>query len=404
MKNITAFRLVTCFIALLITLSAPVVIFAAGEGAMPVAQEPPAAPVPAAVSPEKGASGQSRTPLTVNPDHIYRNQAISEDVTWRGEVLVEGVVSIAAQTTLTIEPGTVVRFRRTEDDGGVNPLLFIQGRIQAIGTPDRPILFSSAFAEPLAGDWQGIVIMSSGKKNLLEHCRIAGAETGVEAFFSTVTMKNVLFSGCGVGARLQDCLVVMTGGGASGCGVGLHILDSEADLRDMNFSANLQALVVEKSSLYLGGGTFYGNEQEALKADASRLRIIGNSFSANGNGAALSLCEGTVSANKILKNNGHGLLLVKSRLKVTGNEIARNGKNGLRVEDGKAVAWGNTITANGDYDIYNGGSEDFKAPGNWWGDVTPSAIGNRIYDRRNDAARGKVHYLPMLPSKPQPDI
>ena len=345
---------------------------------------------------------QNRAVLTGSPDRSYRNQTITEDVVWRGEILIEGGVTIATQSTLTIEPGTVVRFRRTDEEGGDNPLLLVHGRILALGGSEKPVLFTSNFVEPQPGDWQGIVIMASEKKNLLENCRIAGAETGIEALFSTINTKNVVFAACGTGARIQDCLAVMSGGGASGCVVGLNLLESEVDLRDSNFSGNRQAVVAVKTSLYLGGATFYGNDQEALRVESSRVRITGNSFSVNGSGISLSLCEGTVSANRILKNTDYGLSLAKSRVKVNGNEIAQNGKNGLRVEDGKGIAWGNTFAANGEYDLYNAGTEDFKAMGNWWGDGTP--FSKRIYDRRSDAGRGRVYYIPVLRSKPQSDI
>jgi len=410
LKKICAFGLAAISFAMSFPAGVMAVSDMSGEKSAPVVQTVPSGDV--AVRPlDKPATAQGspkdsqkRAVLPGSADRSYRNQTITEDVVWRGEILIEGGVTIATQSTLTIEPGTVVRFRRTDEEGGDNPLLLVHGRILAFGGAEKPVLFTSNFAEPQPGDWQGIVIMASEKKNLLENCRIAGAETGIEALFSTITMKNVLFATCGTGARIQDCLATISGGGASSCAVGLNLLESEVDLRDSNFSGNRQAVVAVKTSLYLGGATFYGNDQEALKVESSRVRIIGNSFSVNGSGISLSQCEGTVSANRILKNTDYGLSLAKSRVKVTGNEIAQNGKIGLRVEDGKGVAWGNTFAANGEYDLYNAGTEDFKAMGNWWGDGTPFSFAKRIYDRRNDAGRGRVYYIPVLRSKPQSDI
>jgi hypothetical protein len=373
-----------------------------GEAVVPIAVSP-ALPQPKTETLQSRAQDQqSRAVLAGSPpQYSYRNQTISEDLVWRGEVLIEGGVIIAPQATLTVEAGTVVRFRRADEDGGGNPLLLVQGRILAAGTKERPVLFTSIFVEPLAGDWQGIVVMASEKKNLLENCRITGAETGIEALFSTITLKNTFFASCATGARFQDCLAVMTGGGASSCGVGVSLLQSEADLRDGNFSANRQAVVAVETSLYLGGATFSENDQEALQAENSRIRVNGNSFSFNGSGISLSLCEGAVAANRIMKNRDCGLSLAKSRVKVTGNEIVENGKLGLRVEDGKGAAWGNTFAANGEYDIYNAGTDDFKALGNWWGDAMMSAIAPRIFDQRSNPGRGRVFYLPVLRSKPQ---
>ncbi len=403
LKKISASGLVAiCFV---MSLSAVVPASdAAGERSVPLEQKVAAGEANPATGQGTPSDSQNRAVLSGSPDRSYRNQTITEDVVWRGEILIEGGVTIAPQSTLTIEPGTVVRFRRTDEEGGDTPLLLVQGRILALGGAEKPVSFTSDFADPRPGDWQGIVIMGSEKKNLLENCRINGAETGIEALFSTITIKDVLFASCGTGAKLQDCLAVVSGGGANSCGVGLNLLESEADLRDSNFSGNRQAVVAVKTSLYLGGATFYGNEQEALKVDGSRVRIVGNSFSVNGSGISLSQCEGAVSSNRILKNSDYGLSLTKSRIRVTGNEIAQNGKVGLRVEDGKGAAWGNTFAANGEYDLYNAGTEDFKAMGNWWGDGTPFSFAKRIYDRRSDAGRGRVYYIPVLRAKPQSDI
>lgn len=334
-----------------------------------------------------------RTLLTISADSFYKDQTITEDVTWRGTILVEGGVILAPQATLTVEPGTTVYFRQS----GV---LLIQGRVHVLGGNDKPVVFTSVFAEPAPGDWQGIVVMASEKKNSLENCRIIGAERGIDALFSRVTLKNVSFTACDTGARLQDSMVVVSGGGSTNCGIGFKFLETEADVRDANFSGNGQAIAAVASSLYLGGNTFYSNRQEAVKAEGGRVRIVGNSFSVNGSGITLMGGEGTVSANKLLKNNDYGISLAKARVKVTGNEIASNGKVGLRVEDGKGAAWSNTFSNNGAYDLYNAGSDDFRAMGNWWGDPL-SGIEKRIYDKRTDASVGRVLYRPALNSKPQ---
>ncbi|GAB7026211.1 right-handed parallel beta-helix repeat-containing protein [Geotalea toluenoxydans] len=342
-----------------------------------------------------------RAVLSPVADLIYKNGIITEDVTWNGNVLVEGGLILAPQATLTMEPGTTVFFRQSP--GGDKPVFLIHGRIQALGGADKPVIFTSLYTEPTQGDWQGIVIMSSDKKNVLENCRISGAETGVEALFSRITLKNVGFAACGTGARIQDCMAVIVGGGATDCSIGLELTETEADVRDANYSGNGQAVVAVQSSLYLGGSTFYSNSQEAIKVQGGRIRVIGNSFSVNGSGVTLIQGEGTLSGNRILKNKDYGVTLAKARVKVTANDISHNSKVGLRVEDGKGVAWGNTFVGNGDYDLYNAGADDFKAMGNWWGEGT-SATGVRIFDKKNNTSIGRVLYLPVLQTKPQSDL
>lgn len=334
------------------------------------------------------------------PDFSYRDAILTEDVVWRGEVHITGVVTVAPQSTLTVEQGTVVRFGGRRDKNVQNSFLLVYGRVVARGTREKPILFTSHFAQSMAGDWQGIAMLGSEKKNLLENCRIEGAETGLDSSYSTVTLKNVHFNRCGMGARLRDTVVFSTGGGASGCIVGLYLMDSEAELRDAGVSGNRQGVVAERSSLYLAGGTFSRNDLEALRTADSKVKISGGSFTVNGAGIDIVSSQGSLSGAKITGNADYGVLLANSRVKVYGNEIARNGGAGLKVEDGKGVAWGNSIFANGEYDLVNGGTEEFTAMGNWWGAADFSAIGKRIYDRQTDSGRGRVFYTPVLRDNP----
>lgn len=348
-------------------------------------------------SPQVSASRE----VTVRPpDFRYSDAILTEDTSWHGEVLIEGGVTIAPQTTLTVQSGTVVRFR-VSSGGGAHAVLVVQGRIVVNGSVDKPIIFTSLNEDAATGGWQGIVLLASGKKNLLENCRIEGAETGFDASFSTVTLKNAFFSKCRTGARLQESYAVMTGGGAGECGAGMLLYDCETEIHSADFFGNRLGIFASGTSLSLTDSRFTGNNLLALTADTCKLNIMGNSFTANGSGLSLAGCEGTVTANRIANNAAYGMALTHSKIKVNANEIEQNARIGLRVEDGKAIAWGNTITANGDYDLYNAGTEEFRAIGNWWGNATADVAG-RIYGQHLDAGRGRVLYLPVLHKRPDP--
>ena len=368
------------------------------EQLMPI---PPPAPPKTLDNPRSGVVDPSRR-LAVGsqPDFFYRDAILTEDLAWHGEVHITGVVTVAPQSTLTIEQGTTVRFGDKGDKSGQDAFLLVYGRVVANGTREKPVLFTSHFAQPMAGDWQGIAMLGSEKKNLLENCRMEGAETGLAAVYSTITLRNVHFSRCGTGARLRDTVVFSTGGGASGCIVGLSLMDSEAEIRDAGISANRQGIVADGSSLYLAGGTFNRNDLEAMKITDSRVKIAGGNITANGAGLDIVSSQGTISGAKISGNDDYGILLADSPVKVYGNEITANGVAGMKVEDGKGVAWGNSIFANGDYDLVNDGIEEFWAAGNWWGATDPSNVGKRIYDRQTDNGRGRVFFIPVLSGNP----
>lgn len=343
----------------------------------------------------------TRPTVTLAPGVTYGNETLTEDTTWRGEVLLEGGVVVAPQATLTIEPGTIVRFKAGGAGAAELPVLIIQGRCVATGTEQKPVVFTSTYASPRAGDWQGVVVLGSEKKNLFEQCRFEGAVIGLEALYATLVVNDSSYEKCLTGARFQDCVVVQRGGGARDCGTGISLAESEADVRDLAITANRQGLVVAGTSLSLTGCTVSDNERDALTMENSRIKLEGNNVLANGSGVALLDCEGTMTANRLAKNAEYGLSITRSRVRVTGNEIAGNGKIGLRTMDDKGAAWGNIIRDNGRYDIFNAGSADFKAIGNWWGTKSAAEAGDRIYDQRSDDKKGRVLYLPILREKPQ---
>lgn len=366
------------------------------ECLMPV---PPPKPRPLSDPPHSLAAPARRKMAIGTPDFSYHDAMITEDTTWHGVVLIEGGLTVAPQATLTIQAGTVVRFC-SASAAAHRGVLAVQGRIVVNGAKDRPVIFTSMFKDPAAGDWQGIVLLGSGKKNLFGHSRVEGAEIGLDASFSTVTLNEVFFRKSCSGARMQDSFAIMTDGGACGCRDGMAFYDCEVNIRTAVFSDNRQGVFASRTSLVLAGARFASNDQQALVADSCRLRIAGNSFIGNGSGLSLVGSEGTVTANRIEKNTVNGLVLAQSRIKVHGNAIEQNGKAGLRVEDGKGIAWGNVLAANGEYDLYNAGSEEFRAIGNWWGGDAVPDVGRRIYDRQMDGARGRVLYFPQLLKRP----
>lgn len=351
-------------------------------GAPASAATPAAAARPGAVE-----ATQPRPEAQFTPSFRYGDRVLTEDTVWKGAVLVEGAVTVAPQATLTIEPGTVIRFRGKDPSGAV---LVVQGRVVAEGTKESPIVFTSSFAVPAAGDWQGVMLLGSEKKNVLENCRIDSAQTGVEAIFSNLTLKNVRAERSRTGMRFQDALLVMEGGGTSDCDTGLGFFESEANLRSLHLIGNRKGIVAQRSSIYLQEGNLSMNGS-AFSCDDCRVKVQGGAVSDNGRGITLYESQGAVTGVQVARNSDYGISLTASRMRVTANQVTGNGNSGLLVFDGASVAWDNAIYDNG-YDLQNAGKEEFRAPGNWWG-----AAGPKIHD--NDGM-GKVLTAPRLAAPP----
>jgi hypothetical protein len=121
-------------------------------------------------------------------------RGLTSDETWRGEVRIRGSVVVPRGVTLTIEPGTVVRFEKIDVDGdGIGDSeLYVEGNLLAEGAPGRPIVFTSAEKTPSVRDWKYLFINLS-RKTILTRCVSEYAFSGVQIHFSRAAVTNCLF-------------------------------------------------------------------------------------------------------------------------------------------------------------------------------------------------------------------
>jgi hypothetical protein len=96
-------------------------------------------------------------------------------VTWKKDKthLIEGLVFVNDGQTLTIEPGTIVRFRAGQGENASALVVARGGKIIARGTPSEPVIFT-AEADDLNGSvskdsrglWGGLIILGNAPINL----------------------------------------------------------------------------------------------------------------------------------------------------------------------------------------------------------------------------------------------
>ena len=132
--------------------------------------------------------------------------SLTEDTSWdaeMGTIVIGGTLTVPVGITLTIEPGTVVK--AADSSVGIN----IHGELNALGTPDQPIIITSPrdddvggdtngdgdATSPNPGDWVGIVVTGTGKVTI-DNAVIRYASTGINANYSyaQVELTNVIIS------------------------------------------------------------------------------------------------------------------------------------------------------------------------------------------------------------------
>ena len=110
-----------------------------------------------------------KNPPVEGPKESVITGLISEDVTWYSDTAYEmaGKVVVDSGATLTIQPGTLIKSR--EGQGSLSTALIVArgGMIDAQGTVDSPIVFTSIYDngtnldESDMGLWGGIVILGN---------------------------------------------------------------------------------------------------------------------------------------------------------------------------------------------------------------------------------------------------
>jgi len=186
---------------------------------------------------------------------------LTQDETWSGEILVTDTVIVPEGVTLTIEPGTMVRFRhyRGYQEGKVG-LIVQGGTIKAIGGPTEQIWFTSDAPDPINGDWGGITLVNT-EDSEFDYVIVEYAEIGIEQFASGADVSNSII-------RWNNS-------------EGLYAELSSAVFQNNTIYANAyHAIALENynEDIRIIGNLILGDGHQSVHLEASQALIEGNYF------------------------------------------------------------------------------------------------------------------------------
>lgn len=248
---------------------------------------------------------------------------ISTDTTWSDPVYhVTGNISVDAGVTLTIVPGTVIKFPCTNPSAFGSPLE-INGTLNATGTELSRIFFTDIRDDSVGGDsngdgaatspepgcWRGIDILDGGSAVLdYVEVRYGGQYKG---YYYNSRNANIYKTGTGS--------LTLT-----------HSIVRDSSRHGVYVSTTSTALAIEDNTIENNGsdGSFHG----LYLVDASE---------------AISIAR-----NYIATNTDNGLLAESSSLSIADNEIDANGGNGVQISDSDPAITGNQLHDNGGYGLY----------------------------------------------------
>ena len=197
---------------------------------------------------------------------------ITSNTTWTTDniYVVQTDITVGTGVTLTIEPGTIVKFQDSRS-------MIVNGMIQALGTVGQKIYFTSWHDDSVGGDTNG---------------------NGGNSAPSPGNWKYIRFDDASDDASLIDYAVIRYGGGWSAAG-GVEIHDASPTIRNCQISQHYT------DGIYL---------DTTVSSLPSRPQIFTNTLSSNSSYA--------VSSN------------VDSRPQLRGNSLTGNGGNGLEIRGG----------------------------------------------------------------------
>lgn len=286
---------------------------------------------------------------------VLEKQTLSADATWSGTIIVKGDIVVPKGMTLTLLPGTVVRFERIDKDSPGNMFgtdspwypeaeIIVYGRIIAQGTPHKNIVFTSNMTDARPADWGAINLLGS-RDSVIQHCKIYCAYNGVHGHSSTAVVTNNEFAKNGVAISFK-----------------------REDAPDGSYSGE------------------------------ARMVILNNKIRNNKGGVNLRRASAVIAYNDISDNSFFGIWVNEtSDVQIRYNTITGNVKGLYFYDIPNTRVTFNNIHDNKEYNVALAETQaaDIDASGNYWGTINPQTIAETIFDKRRDAEVAEVKFEPV---------
>lgn len=287
-----------------------------------------------------------------------KKTTLEKDTVWNGVVHVEGDVYVPPGVTLTIRPGTIIKFKRIDDrsDGNLfgvdSPYypqaeIIVRGKIIARGTEDEPIVFTSLEWDAGPADWGAINLLGS-TGNIIEYAKVLCAYNGIHAHGSSAVISYSEFLKNGVAISFKE----------------------EFEYPDV---------------------PWFGEKADLL--------ITHNLIHRNKGGIGFRRAKAVISYNEVRENKFFGIWPKEdSEGIISYNDIQDNKKNIFLYQvRGVKIEFNNIYDA-GDYNIAIAEDQetDIDAANNWWGTINKEKIEDTVYDRMDDDEVARIIYEPFL--------
>ena len=210
---------------------------------------------------------------------------LSQDTIWTGEIHVVGTVVVPKGVTLTIEPGTVVKFKHYRGyKYPVKVYLIVRGgTVNATGTSQAQIWFTSDAQYPINGDW-GSITCRNTNTSVFKYVIVEFGELGIIQFDSKVNVTYSIIRWCNSEGLYSERSSPFYGWNLlynnSYHDIALEQFNYDVTIQSNIFLGGFFSIHTEKSNVSIIDNYFTDYLHYALTGSGdSNISIINNSFS-----------------------------------------------------------------------------------------------------------------------------
>ncbi|MBI5416581.1 right-handed parallel beta-helix repeat-containing protein [Candidatus Poribacteria bacterium] len=328
--------------------------------------------------------------------------AITHDTTLEGEIYIKGLMNIQPGVTVTIKPGTIIKFVKKDTDGDDlgESGIYIQGTFIARGESTSPIIFTSAETNASPGDWDNIFfVVSEGEKNLLENCKIEYSYRGIHAHFSKLEVNNVQLLNNYRAMQLQESVVKVENCSFVNNNSAVRFRDSEVMISKSKFLNNYSAINFFRSEVEIKDNFIEQSILQSIHSRESKGLIEDNKIIYNRNGINMKESNVNIKRNIIRENKENAISInycSTGMIEIEKNIIEWNGGHGVAITNSNVNLNNNNILQQGKYNLYLQNKTNTIAISNWWGGKDGAYIKSKIYDYAYDSALEQIQFKPFL--------
>ena len=181
-------------------------------------------------------------------------QRLDGDITLDGELLLTGHPLVKPGSSLTIAPGTIVRFAPGSG-------LIIRGKLTVAGTAEKPIRFTSQTKQQREA-WDEI-ILEQAVDSTVSHAIIEYATWGIHGHFTNLLLDHIVARNNGGGMRFRSGPVTIRQSVFRNNGIGIRAYMGNAVIEENIISGNEIGLFVRER----GGGLLVRNNNFSANSD-----------------------------------------------------------------------------------------------------------------------------------------